>query len=97
MKKFQIEYEGKTVQHIEADKMKYDRRHGNTLFFRRESERLVAIVPRGYMVIELKQIPIVETYMDHCTCAIHTVIVFPDGIKICQGCHKQVKNEENAG
>lgn len=98
MKKFQIEYEGKTVQHIEADKIKYDRRHGNTMFYVRASERLVAVVPRGYMVIEIGQTAIVETCVDKfCKCEIPKTEQLAIGYIACLNCNKQVKNEENAG
>ena len=62
MKKFQIEYpNGGPPQYLEADEIKYDKKLGNTLFFVRASQRLVAIVPNGYMIIQIPQQPIKET------------------------------------
>lgn len=62
MKKYQIESpSGKIAQYIEADTVKYDKRHGNSLFYVRASQRLVAIVPLGYIIIQLPQQPITET------------------------------------
>ena len=62
MKKFQIEHpSGVPPQYIEADEMKYDKKLGNTLFYVRASQRLIAIVPSGYMIIQLPQQPITET------------------------------------
>ena len=61
MKKYQIEFQGQVVQTIEADTVRYDKRHGNSLFYVRASQRLVAIVPLGYMIIQIPQQPIKET------------------------------------
>lgn len=64
MKRYRIEYNGQLSQIIEADQMKYERRNGVTLFYVRQSQRLVAIIPAGYLIVQLPQQPIKEQEHD---------------------------------
>jgi hypothetical protein len=64
MKQYQIEYNGQTGPVISADHIKYDRRNGVTLFYVRQSQRLVAIIPAGYLIVQLPQQPIKEQEHD---------------------------------